>query len=33
MNVWNEGPTKAWNETKEKNIIKQIGSLDFSHGK
>lgn len=26
-------PQKAWNETKENNIIKQIGSLDFSHGK
>ena len=33
MNVWNVGPTKAWNKTKESNIIKQIGSLDFSHGK
>lgn len=33
MNVWNYGPTKAWNEAKEKNIVKQICSLDFSHGR
>ena len=33
MNVWNVGPTKACNETKESNIIKQIGSIDFSHGR
>jgi len=33
MNYWNIGPTKAWNYAKEQNIIKQIGSLDFSHGK
>ena len=33
MNVWNKGPTKAWNDAKKNNIIKQIGSIDFSHGR
>lgn len=33
INVWNKGPTKTWNDAKKNNIIKQIGSIDFSHGK
>ena len=33
MNVWNKGHTKAWNDAKKNNIIKQIGSIDFSNGR
>lgn len=34
INRWNIGPNRAWKEAKETNIIKEIGSIDFSktHG-
>ena len=30
---WNEGPTKAWQEAKKKNIVLETGSLDFCQGR
>lgn len=30
---WNKGPNRAWKEAKKNNIIKEIGSLDFSNGR
>lgn len=30
---WNIGPNRAWKEAKDSNIIKEIGSLDFSSGR
>ena len=30
---WNQGPTKAWNEAKEWNFIKELGSKDFWEGR
>ena len=30
---WNIGPSHAWKEAKDWNIIKQIGSIDFSMGR
>lgn len=29
--VHNEGPTKVWNEAKESNMVKEIGSIDFRY--
>lgn len=31
INSWNIGPNRAWKEAKEMNIIKEIGSIDFSN--
>lgn len=30
---WNVGPNHAWKEAKDSNIIKEIGSIDFSPGR
>lgn len=34
INTWNIGPNRAWKESKESNVIKEIGNHDFSptHG-
>lgn len=30
---WNKGPNKAWNNAKKNNIIKELGSKDYSEGR
>ena len=30
---WNLGPNRAWKEAKEWNIIKELGSIDYSPGR
>lgn len=33
VKYWNEGCNQAWKEAKEWNIVKEIGSIDFSSGR
>ena len=30
---WNLGPTRAWKEAKEENIIREVGSEDYRQGR
>tara|TARA_B100000900_G_scaffold285393_1_gene244586 strand:- start:3199 stop:3792 length:594 start_codon:yes stop_codon:yes gene_type:complete len=33
MKHWNYGPTRAWNELKDKKFIKELGSIDYQIGR
>lgn len=33
IKTWNYGPNRAWKESKESNLIKEIESIDFSPGR
>ena len=33
VHFWNIGPNRAWKEAKEWNVIKELGTLDFSPGR